>query len=85
MKEGFKNKVKNIKETKKKANCDKNGCPITHTQNAIYKLHVEYKPQRDKNHMLAHNTESGNFFYKQKDLLIFLSSDMEKKLNQRMH
>ena len=66
MKEGFKNKVKNIKETKKKANCDKKGCPITHTQNAIYKLHVEYKPQRDKNHMLAHNTESGNFFYKTK-------------------
>ena len=66
LKEGFKNKIKNIKETKKNANCGKDGCPITHAQNAIYKLHVEYKPERDKNHMLAHNTESGNFFYKTK-------------------
>lgn len=55
--EGFTYKI-NIS----KKECDSHDCPITKYQNDIYKLHVEFKPIRDKNHMLAHNTESGNFF-----------------------
>jgi hypothetical protein len=47
-------------------NCDSKGCPVTKSQNDIYKMHVEYKPNRDKNHMIAHNTESGNYFFKTK-------------------
>ena len=63
-KEGLKNKVKNIKQTKSKASCNKDGCPLANAQNAIYRMHVEYKPERDKNHMLIHNSQSGNFFSK---------------------
>ena len=36
--------------------CNSKNCPITNSQNEIFKLHVEFKPIRDKNHMLAHNT-----------------------------
>ena len=63
-KEGLKNKVRNIKQTKSKASCDKNGCPLANVQNAIYRMHIEYKPERDNNHMLVHNTQSGSFFSK---------------------
>jgi competence protein ComGC len=56
-KDGFKN-IKN-------PSCDK-GCPVTKAQNDMYKLHVEYKPIRDKNHTLSRKTETGNFFSKTK-------------------
>jgi hypothetical protein len=49
--EGFKYKIKLGKN-----NCKKNNCPIPSTQNDIFKLHIEFKPLRDKNHMLAHNS-----------------------------
>lgn len=49
-----------------KDECDSKHCPITKSQNDIYKLHVEFKPVRDKNHMISHNTESGSFFTKNK-------------------
>lgn len=55
--EGFTYKIK--KGNKK---CDIHDCPVTKHQNDIYKLHVEFKPIRDKNHMLAHNKDSGTFF-----------------------
>jgi len=58
IKEGLKNK-----HTSK---CDKKGCPISKTQNDIYKMHVEYKPIRDKNQMIANNTKTGNFIFKAK-------------------
>jgi hypothetical protein len=58
MYEGFHNK-ENIK-------CDSHGCPITKYQNDIYKIHVGYKPIRDKNHMIAHNTKSGSFLHSTK-------------------
>jgi hypothetical protein len=57
-KDGFKN-IKN-------PSCDKKECPITKAQNDMYKLHVEYKPQRDQNHTLSRKTETGNFFSKAK-------------------
>ena len=60
-KDALKNKNKNNDNM-----CNSKGCPVTKTQNEIYKLHVEYKPNRDQNHMIAHNTESGNYFYKTK-------------------
>jgi competence protein ComGC len=47
-KDGFKN-IKN-------PSCDKKECPITKAQNDMYKLHVEYKPQRDQNHTLSRKT-----------------------------
>lgn len=53
--EGFNYKIK-----LGKGNCKKNNCPIPSTQNDIFKLHVEFKPIRDKNHMLAHNTLGKN-------------------------
>jgi len=62
--EGFKNK--NKKTDNNKNNCDKNGCPVTNSQNAIYKIHVEYKPMRDKNHMIANHSQTGSFFSKTK-------------------
>jgi hypothetical protein len=65
-KEGLKNRIKNIRLTKKTTKCDKVGCPLASVQNAIYKTHVEYKPIRDKNHMIAHNTQTGNFLFKTK-------------------
>jgi hypothetical protein len=43
------------------SDCDKNGCPVAKNQNDIYKLHAEFKPIRDKNHMLAHNTSKTDF------------------------
>lgn len=62
--DGFKNKVKDIKQNKNSTNCNKKGCPKTSKQNSLYKMHVEFKPERDKNHMISHNTQSGNFFFK---------------------
>jgi len=35
--------------------CNKDNCPKSSEQNTLYKAHVDYKPERDKNHMLAHN------------------------------
>ena len=57
-KEGFHYNI-----TNKKKNCGKNECPITKTQNDIYKLHHEFKPIRDRNHMICHNTENSNFLF----------------------
>ena len=62
-KDGLKNKNKNNDNDNM---CDSKGCPVTKNQNDVYKIHVEYKPNRDKNHMIAHNTESGNYFFKTK-------------------
>lgn len=45
-----------------KPNCNAKYDPMTKNQNDIYKLHIEFKPLRDSNHMLAHNTESTSFF-----------------------
>jgi hypothetical protein len=59
MVEGFKYKL-----TNKKSDCDKKHCPISKNQNDIYKLHVEFKPVRDKNHMTANNTATGNFLFR---------------------
>jgi len=59
--EGFTYKIKQGNK-----HCDSHNCPITKYQNDIYKLHVEFKPIRDKNHMLSHNTESGSFFNRTK-------------------
>lgn len=56
-KEGFSYKIK-----QGNTKCDLHGCPITKYKNDIYKIHVEFKPIRDKNHMIAYNTESGTFF-----------------------
>jgi hypothetical protein len=56
-KQGFKYNINN-----NKTDCDSHNCPVTKHQNDIYKLHVEFKPIRDKNHMLAHNRESCSFF-----------------------
>ena len=56
--EGFKYKIPN-----KKSDCDKKDCPITKSQNDIYKLHVEFKPIRDKNHMIANNTINNHFLF----------------------
>ena len=63
--EGLKNKNKNNKNNKNNK-CNSNHCPVTKNQNDVYKLHIEYKPNRDNNHMIAHNTESGNYFFKTK-------------------
>ena len=63
--EGLKNKNKNNKNNKNNK-CNSNHCPVTKNQNDVYKLHVEYKPNRDNNHMIAHNTESGNYYFKTK-------------------
>ena len=38
--------------------CNKQGCPIS-KENKIYKLHLDYKPIRDKNHMLSHHDSNG--------------------------
>ena len=57
--EGFK-----YKSTNKNSDCDKKDCPISKNQNDIYKLHVDFKPVRDKNHMIANNTITGNFLSK---------------------
>ena len=64
-KDGFK-WLKTNKNKNNNTNCDSKGCPVTKNQNDVYKIHVEYKPNRDKNHMIAHNTESGNYFLKTK-------------------
>ena len=49
---------------KTKINCSK-GCPVTKDQNEIYKLHEDYKQQRQKNDAL--NKSSGGFFFQQKN------------------
>ena len=38
--------------------CDSKNCPEADSQNVIYKLHVNYKPNRDKNFMIANNTST---------------------------
>jgi hypothetical protein len=58
-KDGFENKVK-------KNDCKSNDCPVTKSQNDIYKLHSEYKSLRAENHLISHNTKTGNFFYNTK-------------------
>lgn len=60
-KDGFEYKI-NIN----KNDCNSKHCPITKSQNDIYKLHVEFKPVRDRNHMISHNTQHGSFFNKPK-------------------
>ena len=49
---------------KKNINCSK-GCPVTKDQNDIYKIHEEYKQQRQKNDAL--NKSSGGFLFQQKN------------------
>ena len=46
-----------------KPQCNKKGCPVTSLQSSTYKLHTEYKQIRDKNHMLAHNSQAKNFLF----------------------
>lgn len=52
--EGYKNNTNKL--------CDNKGCPKGKLQNDMYKLHLENKRIRDNNHMLSHNTQSGNLF-----------------------
>lgn len=59
--DGFEYKI-NINKNE----CNSKNCPVTKSQNDIYKLHIEFKPLRDKNHMITHNTTNSNFFYKTK-------------------
>jgi len=51
--EGFKFKMYNGNKK-----CLSNNCPNPDFQNKIFKLHTEFKPYRDKNHMIAHNSQS---------------------------
>jgi hypothetical protein len=50
-----------FKDLSGKKYCDKDNCPVTKKQNSLYKIHVDYKEERDKNHMLA-NHKSFSFF-----------------------
>ena len=53
--EGFKYKINNPK-------CDSHNCPISKYQNDIYKLHIEFNPIRDNNHMITNNSVSNYWF-----------------------
>lgn len=59
--DGFQYKINNDTDE-----CNSKNCPVTKSQNDIYKLHVEFKPLRDKNHMISYNKMGSNFFYKSK-------------------
>lgn len=51
--EGFKFRINHGNQK-----CLSNNCPNPDYQNKIFKIHTEFKPIRDKNHMVAHNSES---------------------------
>lgn len=62
----YKKSLENFNSKLTKKDCNKNDCPVTQAQNKIYKLHMEYKQERDKNNMIAYNTQTGNLFFKTK-------------------
>lgn len=51
-----------IKQVNK--NCDSRHCSVAKYQNNIYKLHFEFKPLRDINHMISINTKMALNFFK---------------------
>ena len=57
--EGFEHKINNKQ-------CNSKGCPVTKSQNDVYKLHVDHKSTRDYNHVLTHSTKIGDFFFNSK-------------------
>ena len=73
--EGFTSKIKNPNKCKK-------GCPLAKNENDIYKLHVDYKPVRDNNHMLAHHEPVFSFFNSNKgpkNIFIIRHAEKQKK------